>query len=390
VTCHADERTTFLLHWCKNVDGAARSDTRVKDHTFKCNELSSNENLSCEIRKDGEWYQDKRCENDKSNWVQTCFNVNAWNFSIEEWEILPFYWNLERLPNIVGKNKVYVEAFWWNYGNAKNNIKNGGSCSTEWAIAADSMVCTFGIYDWWNYFYGWKKDKNYEVDEPLYKISWPCLSSLTDTQLKGQYRLIDKWYDEMVATYCDKDCLSFDLANKWDSPIDERDPNTPYSELLHSSVYYIENFGKWGKNTVHLGGMQDQERWMKAAADWSFEKSYWEYKIVLLDLKYLQCVDNTWQVKTWDLSVCQSNFALTNSYTVQKTPSWNLTASTDKLSKYRTMDGKKTFTWFVNNISTTEYNKNANVSKAMDDFIKKYEKLAVKVSGVKKLEWNSL
>jgi hypothetical protein len=37
---------------------------------------------------------------------------------------LPFYWNLNRLPNIVGKNHTYIEIAGGNYENAKSIVEN--------------------------------------------------------------------------------------------------------------------------------------------------------------------------------------------------------------------------------------------------------------------------
>jgi hypothetical protein len=71
---------------------------------------------------------------------------------------------------------------------------------------------------------------------------------------------------------------------------------------------------------------------------------------------------------------------LTNPYTVQKTPSGNLTASTKELKKYLYYDGSSTFDKLLNAIESTDYNPNAKVEEAMDKFIDKYKKLAVKVN----------
>jgi hypothetical protein len=57
--------------------------------------------------------------------------------------------------------------------------------------------------------------------------------------------------------------------------------------------------------------------------------------------------------------ICQSNFVLTDSYTVQKTPSGNLTASTDTLKKFKEVDGTDAgFSRYLNTISTSEYTPN--------------------------------
>ena len=92
-------------------------------------------------------------------------------------------------------------------------------------------------------------------------------------------------------------------------------------------------------------------------------------------------MDGKWKDKKLNGSVCQNNFVLTEPYTVQKTPAWNLTASTDTLKKFKQVDGSKLiqFSNYLDWISTTEYNKNASVDSAMKNFINKYKKLAVEV-----------
>ena len=84
--------------------------------------------------------------------------------------------------------------------------------------------------------------------------------------------------------------------------------------------------------------------------------------------------------------VCGSNFIYSEPYTVQKTPSGNLKASTDTLDKFKYVEGTnvlKSFSTKLNAISTSEYTPNDKVQKAMDDFIQKYEKLAVTVTTTK-------
>jgi hypothetical protein len=55
--------------------------------------------------------------------------------------------------------------------------------------------------------------------------------------------------------------------------------------------------------------------------------------------EYDQCVDGKWETQKINYEdnewICQSNFVLTAPYTVQKTPSGNLTASTDTLTKFK-------------------------------------------------------
>jgi hypothetical protein len=89
----------------------------------------------------------------------------------------------------------------------------------------------------------------------------------------------------------------------------------------------------------------------------------------------------TWQQTSPEdyFTPCQNNFVLTDPYTVQKTPSGNLTASTKKLDNYRYLSGSSVFSALLGAISASEYTPNGNVSGAMDTFIKKYKNLAVEV-----------
>jgi hypothetical protein len=103
-------------------------------------------------------------------------------------------------------------------------------------------------------------------------------------------------------------------------------------------------------------------------------------------VKYLQCLGDeenpTWQQTSPEeyFTPCQNNLVLTDSYTVQKTPSGNLTASTEKLSKYKYLNGSSTFSGLLGAISASEYTPNDNVNKAMKKFVDKYSKLAVSVN----------
>jgi hypothetical protein len=72
---------------------------------------------------------------------------------------------------------------------------------------------------------------------------------------------------------------------------------------------------------------------------------------------------------------------LTEPYTVQKTPSGNLRASTKTLSNFKLVNGEGVFSDYLNAMSTTDYHRNANVDKAIENFKNKYKKLAVAVNG---------
>jgi hypothetical protein len=103
------------------------------------------------------------------------------------------------------------------------------------------------------------------------------------------------------------------------------------------------------------------------------------------DKEWTQASDNDYTPG----AVCQSNFVLTDSYTVQKTPSGNLRASTDTLEKFKEVDGTtvKPFSSYLKAIATSEYHPNDKVDQAMETFINKYSKLAVSVKkGTKEMK----
>lgn len=394
VTCEANNSAYFKLQ-CGNK--TYYSHKKRSSYTFDGVKCSSND-VKCSVSKyEGEWpwTSNNKCTiAEVPEGYEQCFNVNAWNFSIEEWEIFPFFWNMHNLEVWIDQNKEDVN--WYteiedsvdSYKRASENLSEykNTNCTTDdfWKIAKDSMVCTFKIYGGW------------EQTSPLYTIQWPCLSKEDANPLDTG--LIKAWYNKMKDTYCNSDnsdnCyFSFDPdreENRW---------------LLPSAVYYIQKF--WTGATIALNGEEWEWNW---DLQWNLNKEknkpYWEYKIVLSSVQYLQCMgdgeNNTWQVQSpVDYFVpCQNNFVLTDPYTVQKTPSGNLTASTEKLSKYRYISGSSVFSALLGAISASEYTPNSKVNDAMDAFIKKYEKLAVSVSvwnssflewsNIKKVPWKSI
>ena len=299
-------------------------------------------------------------------WSASCFNINAWNFSIEKWEILPFYWNLEKLGDKDNYTEYKVNTYKYrdaidNYTNYFNGNK---SCEEDeyWKIATNSMVCTFKIYN------GWK----YGINNPLYEIEWPCLStenavinsSLVNDWLKHMTKEKYNWY------------FVTDVWNDW-------------AYTFKASMYYIDKF--WEKDTsIYLDGDKYKLN-KKPNADIT---EFWEYKLTLSEIKFLQCgLSNNdklerVQEKGW---WCEGNLATTTSYTVQKTPSGNLKASTITLDSFLDMDWTK-LSWLLNAIASSEYESNPQTDKAMADFINKYEKLAVSVGdgSMKKVPWKNI
>jgi len=89
-----------------------------------------------------------------------CFNINNGSISIEEGEMLPFYWNIEKIDNdqyvdvdgydnedaIEAYNRLSKNA---GLGDATNGGKTGLTCDDyeHGDIALNAMVCTFRVYN---------------------------------------------------------------------------------------------------------------------------------------------------------------------------------------------------------------------------------------------------
>jgi len=250
-----------------------------------------------------------------------CFNVNAWNFSIEKTELLPVYLN------------VYRE-------------KESG--------------------------YKYKYTSNEDCNPGEVNLA----------SLKCKIRILRPDNNEVAYTSNEFDCLT--LGD--DVFTSNKNPLIKSRAEKQTELYEIKPFesGAWKYRPTIMVISWNQLNTINSKR----EEILWEYKFQIMVTKYDQCeVDSSWNGKWWetitreDAAVCQSNFVLTDSYTVQKTPSGNLTASTDTLEKFKEVDGKsvRSFSSYLNAIATSEYHPNDTVNKAMDAFINKYKKLAVKV-----------
>ena len=168
--------TNSKAHFKLACDGKTYyyEDSRERSHKFK--ECKNPEYAKCYVKADDDtmWKTNDDCTDgepepfDAVN--EQCFNVNAWNFSIEEWEIFPFYWNMRNM-----RNESWVAE--GNYTEIKGNYQNATSiyneyawksCSQAWSVAKDSMICEFNIYDGDVYHKGMQ---DWEAkDKPLYTI----------------------------------------------------------------------------------------------------------------------------------------------------------------------------------------------------------------------------
>ena len=250
-----------------------------------------------------------------------CFNTNQWNFSIESWEYLPYYFNIYRDKTDYSHKYVFKDT--------------SESCEV-WDVNLKSMKCEIVVRD----------PKNTEV---YTRDNIDCLT-MGETWYKND-SLIGKWADAQ------NDLYKIDInSTRW---------------RYWPTINYVK---------------------VNNDSQWKVSQYLWEYKFYVYLYKYDYCDEEThsWKTYTYDEAGpksapgCQSNFVLTDSYTVQKTPSGNLTASTKTLDKFKQVDWSypdnlKPFSSYLNAIATSEYHPNQKVNDAMDAFIKKYEKLAVKV-----------
>jgi len=238
-----------------------------------------------------------------------CFNINAWNVSIETWEILPVYRNIRKIKDNESIQSDRYAKIW-------------DPCDRAWIVALDSMKCTFEIKDW----------NGKIIKGPR---TAPCIA---EPQVAAW--LVKAWLDWQNDIYG-----YMASVNLWNG--------TNYT--FRTNYQYID-FSKL--NVEYLG----------------------EYSVSLNKIEILWCDWEVWKSTIPYTSVCQSNFVVTNPYTVQKTPSGNLKSSTTALDKYLLKDGTSLIigSSLLNTISTTSESAYWNVDKAIENFISKYEKLAVK------------
>ena len=256
-----------------------------------------------------------------------CFDINANQLSYEQWEILPFYWNLDNLSK---------DDIWYLSWSFSDKVKAGEKCdeNAEGLVALNSMECSYDIVD---------------SDWIVKKIgNFPCLTEENFTVNPFYQSRLDIWKNKMCGT--SNNMCYFDFTTK------------ATKTRLWSKLNHIENF-------------------------WAGWTRFGEYKIRMKKISYLRCNDGEWDSKEKSgESLCESTFMLTNPYTVQKTPSGNFKASTEALSNYRYCEkydknnnclGWNTANNLLNAIAVSEYQPNKSVDDAMQKFINKYSKLAV-------------
>jgi hypothetical protein len=227
--------------------------------------------------------------------------------------------------NISVQENEYLPFRWAVDGDYK--VKNACDEDTHTAnsIKAGSLICTFSITD--------------SNDDVVDTIETPCKNSNNQT--------IFNYFSTIAGT-------SFDKAYG------------KYTALLSDDI--IERYG--------------------------------EYKLSLDEVNYEYCGqdgnDREWKEGTPIKRVCESNFTVTKPYLIQKS-SFGITPKTTNnvdLDDFRWFDGKRI-------VSSTELDKimiiepdedykwGNSIVTMMDDFITKYEKVAVKYKSIKTIGWNA-
>jgi hypothetical protein len=265
-----------------------------------------------------------------------CFNVNNWNVSVELWEYLPIYINLYKDD---GESPDYNYMVYKpdDYPLWEDNISGmiGKECK-DGDVALNSIMCKYII-------------KN-EKTIPVYSDVHPCLDGGSSVDANPLIIAWAAWqgnnYRRHMQTYLED--------------------GTPYT--YSPQVYMINT------NTIR-----------EIVGD-----RLWEYQYQVEIVDFAQCMDGK-RVSKKEVSgpagpVCQNNFVLTEPYTVQKTPAWNLTASIDTLFKFKDVNGNNPFSKHLDAIATSNYEPNNKVDDAMEAFIKKYEKLAVSIDNTTALK----
>jgi uncharacterized repeat protein (TIGR01451 family)/fimbrial isopeptide formation D2 family protein len=344
-------------HW-EDCDCDDRSKNCTRDQGFDINTRIGNRDM----------YRNYRCVNCKLEGngklpdPMACFNVNNGSISINKGEMLPFYWNIEKVDReyytTIGEGSENAVHTYNTYANANR------SCRPDQAgkIALDAMVCNFRVYN------GTHTQLD---DKDVYEMDLPCFTKNTGWGNDWESNLLSsfiKWNHNNFIRGGGDTFWSFNPVN------DGRD------FAFRSSLFVIDNFG--GTDTPNKDLI---EKYGGQALFYSKNvDAYGEYKLSLNEVKYLQCTNGKRQKQDPYPRVCEVNFSVTEPYILQKTPSGTVMETSKALDKfYMKADGTKTFTEFLSSVLVqakdySDVNKKAN--EALIRFRDKYAKLAVKVN----------
>ncbi|GHW02437.1 hypothetical protein AGMMS50249_2230 [candidate division SR1 bacterium] len=266
----------------------------------------------------------------------TCISTYTSGISINRGEIFPFY----------GDIGVLFDDGYGNYNIENGQLLSGNptvdsDCSTAGAIARDSIKCNYQVFN---------QGDSKQGDTPYYNITVPCFTTELDSPI-----------------------LTATKASRGTSP-------------RKTSIYL---FSEFGSGTSILPNTNVNH----ASTRKSTDKTLGEYKLSLKVTEYKKCdPDKKNRKLEQDVDVCESNFTLTEPYIIQKTPAGNLETSVEILKRMKlnsaisipNFTGKDAET-LVNTVLEhgAAVEQTTEESKAMESFISKYSKLAVKLSGTK-------
>lgn len=154
------------------------------------------------------------------------------------------------------------------------------------------------------------------------------------------------------------------------------------------------NFATWcfinNWSSLADGFLQDQGRTLDFGSNYYWRTNYlvssnnfsklWEYKIRLNKIDYQLCNGSSWQNGSYDGTVCEMNFAVTRPYLLQRWTNIS-TVNNDVLSNFFKINWDPILSPSeLKNITVSTYSWWKDVEFILNDFISKYEKLAVKTT----------
>lgn len=353
-TSYSMSNVTSLFYTCEYHETST-----PKDRTISC-EVNNVSNSNCkqdillDEKPDRWWY----CGNWKLDWFESC-DITKAKRAYNGWDKYNGYYIIwDRADN--GHNEISSKYDDWQY-----YCKNCGIKELPWSEVYTPPACfntntTISVQKWEYLPFRWNLEN---VDEIIDEDD--CDSSNDGKILKDSLKCTFKIYngknsdsDEDEVYKITKDC-----------DVDERDGNKLFDYFENSNIYRSLDNAFW-------------KYYLKVN---DFTKDvYGEYKLALDSVNYEYCDwDNG---KKWTVveRVCEVDFAVTKPYIAQKN-NFNIMpkATNLKLKDFYDIFGneliKKTDLDKIMILDEWQYNASSNVYSLMTSFIKKYEKLAIKI-----------
>lgn len=161
--------------------------------------------------------------------------------------------------------------------------------------------------------------------------------------------------------------------------------NWDWESVNFTTWCFVDNW-----SSLADGFLQDQGRTLDFGSNYYWRTNYlvssnsfsklWEYKIRLNKIDYQLCNGSSWQNGSYDGTVCEMNFAVTRPYLLQRWTNIS-TLNNDVLSNFLKINWDPILSPSeLKNITVSNYSWGKDVEFILNDFISKYEKLAVKTS----------